>query len=109
MDRRLEKMVADSKFKDWPEFLNAGGEITKDISVCRIMATMYGSETSKSEFYNPDIKEADLFIRYASLLVKNKKDHEKQSIFILAALVIGTGLFTGCKQGQKKPKTLPIR
>lgn len=27
---------------------------------------------------------------------------KKQSIFILAALVIGTGLFTGCKQGQKK-------
>jgi hypothetical protein len=42
-------------------------KITKDISVCRIMATMYGSETSKSEFYNPHIKEADLFIRYASL------------------------------------------
>ena len=22
----MKKMVADSKFKDWPEFLNAGGE-----------------------------------------------------------------------------------
>jgi outer membrane murein-binding lipoprotein Lpp len=27
---------------------------------------------------------------------------KKQSIFIIDALVIGTGLFTGCKQGQKK-------